>query len=438
MRLLFIKYLCASIFIFSWLLFPSPVFTATIPLNLNEAVSKALRASEDCQIQENELLKSEYKTRETTSILFPQITGDLTYVNNVKYPDIPTTRFVKNHNFDAGISINQIITSFGKISSSISAMKKLAGMNKHKKESVKDETVFNTKLLYFNAYFAKKNLQITKESYENTLKNKALLEKQSASGRLSKRDNIKVAADVAARIPMMRTAESTYAIAMETLKRNLGMPYDCALELTEGYRTEYKNFDIKEALGRLEKHQPILKALLKSIEAQESLITSKKAEYFPTLSAFFKCNYKGSSDDYFIGNDALYNYHVFGLNLQIPLFYGNRTSYKIKQSNADKNNTILTYQKTKKNLELELDKAITEYNELINTLPSNQEAIDLAQESFDLSQKLFVSGQLSATDLNDAEMMLTSQKLKKEASLFKLQVALAKIERLSCIGTIYE
>jgi len=89
-------------------------------------------------------------------------------------------------------------------------------------------------------------------------------------------------------------------------------------------------------------------------------------------------------------------------------------------------------------LELELEKAITEYNELIKTLPANQEAENLAQESFNLSQNLLASGQLSITDLNDAEMMLTNQKLKKETSLFKLQVALAKIERLTGMGINHE
>jgi outer membrane protein TolC len=132
----------------------------------------------------------------------------------------------------------------------------------------------------------------------------------------------------------------------------------------------------------------------------------------------------------------LFNYTAVGLNLQIPLFYGNRTHDRIKQSIADKDNAVLNFKKTKKNLELELEKTITEYNELIQTLPANQEALDLAQNSFALSQNLFASGQLSATDLNDAEMMLTSQKLKKETTLFKLQISLAKIERLTCIGTI--
>ena len=425
-------YLIASLFLFT------NVFGETIPLNLSETISRAIRESEDYQIQKNEVIKSKYKTKETASILFPQITGELTYLDNLKYPQIPTTRMIKNFTFDAGVNVNQIITTFGKISSTIAAMKKFTTMNKFREDSVKDEVVFNSKLLYFNAYFANRVLQITKGSYENTLKNKELLEKSSETGRISTRDNIKLSADIAARIPMIANAESSYTMALESLKKATGIDSDSDIELTEGYRTNYGNFNIKQAIAHLEQHQPILKALQQSIGAQEDLVKSKKAEYFPTLSAFFRYNYKGSSDDYFIGNETLFNYGSVGLNLQIPLFYGTRTRDKIKQSIADKETAVLTFQKTKKNLELELEKAITEYKELIKTLPANQEAENLAQDSFNLSQNLFASGQLSATDLNDAEMMLMNQKLKKETSLFKLQVALAKIERLTCIGDVYE
>ena len=425
-------YLIASLFLFT------NVFGETIPLNLSETISRAIRESEDYQIQKNEVIKSKYKTKETASILFPQITGELTYLDNLKYPQIPTTRMIKNFTFDAGVNVNQIITTFGKISSTIAAMKKFTTMNKFREDSVKDEVVFNSKLLYFNAYFANRVLQITKGSYENALKNKELLEKSSETGRISTRDNIKLSADIAARIPMIANAESSYTMALESLKKATGIDSDSDIELTEGYRTNYGNFNIKQAIAHLEQHQPILKALQQSIGAQEDLVKSKKAEYFPTLSAFFRYNYKGSSDDYFIGNETLFNYGAVGLNLQIPLFYGTRTRDKIKQSIADKDTAVLTFQKTKKNLELELEKAITEYKELIKTLPANQEAENLAQDSFNLSQNLFASGQLSATDLNDAEMMLMNQKLKKETSLFKLQVALAKIDRLSCIGAVYE
>ncbi len=418
--------------------FASVLFGETIQLNLSETTARAIKESEDYQIQQNEVVKARYKAKETSSVLFPQITGELTYLNNVHYPDLPLTRFTKNFNFEAGVSVNQIITTFGKISSSIAALKKLTSMNKYRQESVKDEVVFNSKLLYYNAFFAKRMLEITKESYENTVKNKELLEKISETGRLSKRDTIKMEADIAARIPMVSNAESTYSTALESLKKAIGADFKDTIELTDGYPQSYEKFEIGKALEQLEQRQPTLKALLEAVSAQKKIVSSKRAEYFPTLSAFFRYNYKGASDDYFIGSDVLFPYSAVGLNLQVPLFYGNRTRDKIKQSLADKDNAILTYKKTKKTLELELEKAVTEYQELIQTLPASEKAVQLAEKSFRLSQDLFSSGQLSSTDLNDAEMMLTTQRIKNETNLFKLQVALAKIQRLIHLGDFHE
>jgi hypothetical protein len=43
---------------------------------------------------------------------------------------------------------------------------------------------------------------------------------------------------------------------------------------------------------------------------------------------------------------------------------------------------------------------------------------------------MFASGQVTLTDLNDAELLLTNQRLNKEMTLFNINVTLARIEKL--------
>ena len=54
----------------------------------------------------------------------------------------------------------------------------------------------------------------------------------------------------------------------------------------------------------------------------------------------------------------------------------------------------------------------------------------MAEEAFKQSQEMFASGQLSVTDLNDAELLWTNQKLNKEITLYNINITLAKIEKL--------
>jgi len=103
----------------------------------------------------------------------------------------------------------------------------------------------------------------------------------------------------------------------------------------------------------------------------------------------------------------------------------------INQSKILKTNAELLLEKKKKELILALENAVSVYNELIKTLAANKNAISLAETSFHMSQDLLRSGYMSVTNLNDAELYLTGQKIKKELTLVNLEINLADIEKLA-------
>jgi outer membrane protein TolC len=70
------------------------------------------------------------------------------------------------------------------------------------------------------------------------------------------------------------------------------------------------------------------------------------------------------------------------------------------------------------------------YEQYKENLKANIDAVNLAEESFKQSQEMFASGQLTLTDLNDAELLLTNQRLNKETTLFNINITLAEIEKL--------
>jgi len=71
-------------------------------------------------------------------------------------------------------------------------------------------------------------------------KNKNLLESGFEMGRVSKRDNIKISADIAARIPMIANAESLMHCP-RIFKENNRIDAEYDIELTEGYPSNYEN-----------------------------------------------------------------------------------------------------------------------------------------------------------------------------------------------------
>jgi len=171
--------------------------------------------------------------------------------------------------------------------------------------------------------------------------------------------------------------------------------------------------------------------LNKNIESAEAQVKSRYAGLLPTVSAFASLSRAGGSNEHsFLRDDRLDPYTSAGLKVEFPIWEGGLKEAQLRQSHADKEIAVLRRKQAGKELLLELKRSCLEYRQYKSNLAANIEAVNLAAESFKQSQEMFASGQISLADLNDAELLLTNQRLNKEMTLFNINITLAKIERL--------
>lgn len=416
------------------------VLAAAVPLGISieTAIDMALEASEELKLKDNEVKRKSSFENEERSSLLPKIIGEIGWSNNFEYPDISATAATKDYHAGAGVTITQTVFTFGRISHAISAARKAIESSIFNKKSIEQEVIYNTKIAYYSAYLAKRILNIAEGSYNNALKNKDILEGRSAGGRVSKYDNIKIASDIASRKPSVNNARADMASAMETLKVIIGINSKDMVDLKEIPLEEYPDINRDELALALYNNQPAIRSLAKDIEEQESIVKSKKATLYPEVSAFATWNHKGDSNDFYLGGDNMDDYGVAGFKISVPVWLGGISREKLYQAKLDKEDAKLKFKQRGEEYLLLLDKAVNEYNEYKKTLDANKEAIRLAEESFNYSRELLGSGQLSVTDLNDAELQLTNSKINKEITLFNLNSTLAVIERLTLMRENYE
>ena len=403
--------------------------TEHFSVNIEQAIDMALRASESYSIKENEIEKTDAQYRSTKSAIYPQVNANVNWYRNTQYP--AKSALMNNYSLDSGVSVDQLVWAFGRVSSAVSAADKYLNISRLNKEITEQEIIYNAKLGYFNVLLSDKIYQILKESYENADENKRILEEKFASGRPSKRDNIKMKADVAARIPLMNDAKSKANSAQKTFKTIIGLSAESSIDLTDKFKEEYEELKGDDLKSNLYEREPNLKMLDKDVEMKKDFIKVKQAGYYPEIYAFAKWNHKGIGEECDVGSDNLENYGLAGLKVSVPLWTGGKTKQDLRIAKIDRKNASLKLKETKEQLTLELDNAISEYHEYIETLKANNDAVNLAEESFKMSRDLFTSGQVSQADLNDAELLLTNVRLSKEMTLFNINITVAKIEKLT-------
>lgn len=401
----------------------------TISLDLDETVEMALSESEDYKLSVNEVIKRNQQYKQSKSAIYPQVNADISWLNNFEYPQSAraTTR---DYSFDAGVSVSQLIWSFGKVSSAVRFARQYEDIGRLEQEAAKEDIVYAAKINYFSVLLAQKTHSILTQSLENTRENKILLEKRASAGRSPKRDLIKMEADIASRIPSVNQARAGLDSAIRSFKVLTGISETDNVELADIVPGKTP-VEKEKYIASLKENEPTIKALESNLKAQDEVIKIRRAGYYPTISAFASWDEMGISDDADIYNGNADGYGIAGIKVSVPLWTGGQTSAELEQARIDKRSARLALAKTKKQFSLDLENAISEYQEYIKTLEANIRAVELAKESFELTRDMFTTGKVTLSDLNDTELMLTGELLNKQVTLYNLNITKAKIERLA-------
>lgn len=399
-------------------------------VDLDETISLALDTSEELKIKEGEIEKSQGVYREVRSRILPHATSETLWYNNMEYPLKAKSQY-SDFAFDTGISGSQVLWSFGKFMYAVDSARKAADATVDNKEASRQDVIYTAKVSYYTCVLTRNALLISERSYANVLENQKLLEQRSYGGRSSKYEIIRMSADVSSRIPAVNEARTHFDAATETLRRIIDVDLDFNVELEGDFREHYDDFDYETLVTAMYTYEPSLQSLDKKIKSAEALVKSRYASFLPTVSAFASWNHRGGSNEDCIFSDGkLVNYSAAGLKVSAPLWEGGEKEAQLSQAKADREIAIVRKRQVGKNLLLELKKAFLEYEQYKNNLKANIDAVDLAEKSFKQSQEMFASGQISITDLNNAELLLTNQRLNKETTLYSINTTLARIEKL--------
>ncbi|WP_421942498.1 TolC family protein [Pedobacter sp.] len=194
------------------------------------------------------------------------------------------------------------------------------------------------------------------------------------------------------------------------------------------------NFDDKAGLAKTESliadltlssAREELKALNQVIDINKTALKMNRQFAVPKLGAFVDL---GSQSEGFHFNDQT-RYYMVGLQLDIPIFAGNRNNYKIKQTNLDIRNAELNANLVSQQLNLTAKTAQNNLRSAYQTYQSSLKQYEAASSYQRLIEKGFKAGTNSFIETVDARNQYTSAQLLVNINRFKVLSAMADVER---------
>lgn len=168
-----------------------------------------------------------------------------------------------------------------------------------------------------------------------------------------------------------------------------------------------------------------LKALNQVIDINKTALKMNRQFAVPKLGAFVDL---GSQSEGFHFNDQT-RYYMVGLQLDIPIFAGNRNNYKIKQTNLDIRNAELNANLVSQQLNLTAKTAQNNLRSAYQTYQSSLKQYEAASSYQRLIEKGFKAGTNSFIETVDARNQYTSAQLLVNINRFKVLSAMADVER---------
>ncbi len=289
----------------------------------------------------------------------------------------------------------------------------------------KRELVRNIKVAYFNYLGAREGVSIYQSALTRAMEGKRVNESLLANGKglpayvlrsESEIENIK-----AQLVDAERQVENAQLYINFLLNRNPEEP----IMTTYSAEEDLVNAPIlvQEPVSVQKREELMQLQTLKGLN--ENMLSMNKMYWSPRISGFIDMGAQAENLNY----NSNTNYHLIGLQLDMPLFAGFTNRHKISQSRLEIKNTELTVQQVNRQLnmstQISKNALVTAYQNYL----SAQKQLEAAQSYQRLIDKGYKEGVNTFIEAVDARNQLTSAQLLVTLNQYRVLIAKASLER---------
>ncbi|SEK96200.1 TolC family protein [Parapedobacter koreensis] len=351
--------------------------------------------------------------------------NELTESNDFPRIENETINFLPRNYYDAHIRttvplINTDIVHNRRIQEQQVRLSELE-VNTYKRELVKE-----IKTAYFNYLNAQQAIVIYQSALELAREGKRTNERLVENGKGLPAYVLRSASEVAEAEAKLHDAELKARNAQLYFNSLLNRTADAAIDTA--FNRESALLQVADILGR--SNGPVgereeLQSLATAIDIHETALRMNKQFAVPKLNAFLDL---GSQSEGFHFNGQT-RYYMAGLQLEFPIFNGNRNKYNIQQSRLDLQDAQLQLEQTQQQLQLASSVAYHNLQSAWQSYQSSKSQLEAAQAYQRLITRGYQAGSNSYIETVDARNQYTAASMALLINTYQVLSAAAALER---------
>ncbi|WP_353183516.1 TolC family protein [Parapedobacter lycopersici] len=419
-------------------LFATPLL-AQQPVTLKEALNYALAHSESIKKAQLDVEGGRHQVAEVRASALPQIEGTAALNYN---PVIGKLVFAGQSvtigqpwDSRVGAQLSQQVFN-QQVFTGLRAAKTTADFYALSAALTEEQVIELVATNYYQVLVTREQLSVIDTNLKNIRVINEIVSTQYANGLAKKIDVDRIKVNITNLENQRQELVNAIVMLENQLKYSMGMPIETAITLPETELKEIPNaLDFPDNPGRVNSLLE-MQVMNKQLELLDLQYKAYKAEYFPTLALVSNYSYTAMSDRfnylYKSSEDpmaARFGSMLIGLNLRVPIFNGFATRARMGKAKVDYLKAEQDLRNTRQSLNLAHENAKIQLKNALNTIQSQRENVQLAQEVYVSTQNNYNNGLAPLTDLLDTENALTEAQNSYTQALLNYRIAEIQLKK---------
>lgn len=413
------------------------VFAATLELDLEETIQRALLTNPSVKIAEynRKAAKADYsaaKGARGISISLSHSTGRNGYADPQynQQLDIWTKGIGNSHS--NSITASLPIFTGGELQGQIGQAKANYRSMLSAEEQAYNEMKETATTGYFNMLNATNMKALRQESVDRLQAHLDNVIAQYNVGIVARADVLRSEVELANAQQNYITASNEYDVAEATLNNIIGTPLGTTLLLKDRLQYEPYENDMAYCLAYSEQHRPELKQAEYAIDSAEAALVVARSGHMPKINAVAGNYWGGTDESNWPGDDN--DHWSVGVTASMNVFDSGVTWSKIHAAQENLAKAKESQRQIKDNVELEVRTDYLNLREAEKRITTTQVAVASAEEDYHIAVVRYQAGVGTNIDVMDAQEALTQAKTNYYQALYNYNTSKAALNTSMGVG----
>lgn len=422
---------------------------ASGPLTLRQAVEQALQNNSSLKAAHEGLAMAQQKVPQAVSHYLPEVNFDETFArgNNPVYvfgsllnqrqfgPQnfaIPSlNKPLALDNFQAKLSIQQVLYDAGKIRGSVAQAKLGEKVAQQDVEKTRQELIFRVAKAYMMHLLARSGQQVAEDAVKTAKAAGARADSLYQSGMTVESDKLAAQVFLARMQEELLKAKNQVALSRANLNFEMGLPVDNPIEMASDLNEVRFDSEPQESLFKqaLERRPDYLQTLLMKDIAEKG-VGIARSEFLPQIGVYGSWE----ADSQTLADRGGNNW-VVGARLHFNLFRGRNDKAQLEEAKANLERSMAMNNYVSAAVRLQVKQVALDLDNTRQRIDVTKSAIAQAEETLRIVQNRYGAGLTTVTELLRAQTDLTQARSAYFQALYDHRIAKANTELASGILT---